>query len=56
VANFSEPTKTFHEKNLMIFVTAMIVDPAGNRVHSDDELPFAAKSPWPAAAAGGRTK
>ena len=25
----------------MIFVTATIVDPAGNRVHSDDELPFA---------------
>ena len=24
----------------MIFVTATIVDPAGNRVHSDDELPF----------------
>jgi hypothetical protein len=29
------------KKNLMIFVTATIVDPAGNRVHSDDELPFA---------------
>jgi len=27
--------------NLMIFVTATLVDPAGNRVHSDDELPFA---------------
>ena len=25
----------------MIFVTATVVDPAGNRVHSDDELPFA---------------
>jgi len=25
----------------MVFVTATIVDPAGNRVHSDDELPFA---------------
>ena len=25
----------------MIFVTATIVDPAGNRVHSDDDLPFA---------------
>jgi hypothetical protein len=25
----------------MIFVTSTIVDPAGNRVHSDDELPFA---------------
>jgi hypothetical protein len=29
------------KKNLMIFVTATIIDPAGNRVHSDDELPFA---------------
>ena len=25
----------------MIFVTATMIDPAGNRVHSDDELPFA---------------
>ncbi len=24
----------------MIFVTATIIDPAGNRLHSDDELPF----------------
>jgi hypothetical protein len=28
----------------MIFVTSTIVDPAGNRVHSDDELPFAQSS------------
>jgi hypothetical protein len=28
----------------MIFVTATIIDPAGNRVHSDDELPFALTS------------
>ena len=34
-------SKTTVKKNLMIFVTATIVDPAGNRVHSDDELPFA---------------
>jgi type II secretory pathway component GspD/PulD (secretin) len=25
-------------KKLMVFVTATIVDPAGNRVHSDDEM------------------
>ena len=25
----------------MIFATATIVDPAGNRVHSDNDLPFA---------------
>jgi hypothetical protein len=25
----------------MIFVTPTIIDPAGNRLHSDDEQPFA---------------
>jgi type II secretory pathway component GspD/PulD (secretin) len=38
---FQSQTKTSMKKNLMIFVTATIVDPAGNRMHSDDELPFA---------------
>ncbi len=38
---FQSSSKTITKKNLMIFVTATIVDPAGNRVHSDDELPFA---------------
>ncbi len=38
---FQSQSKTTSRKNLMIFVTATIVDPAGNRVHSDDELPFA---------------
>jgi general secretion pathway protein D len=38
---FQSQTKSSIKKNLMIFVTAEIVDPAGNRVHSDDELPFA---------------
>ena len=37
---FQSTSKTVAKKNLMIFVTATIVDPAGNRVHSDDELPF----------------
>jgi hypothetical protein len=27
--------------DILVFVTATIVDPAGNRVHSDDALPFA---------------
>jgi general secretion pathway protein D len=40
-ALFQSTSKTVAKKNLMIFVTATIVDPAGNRVHSDDELPFA---------------
>jgi general secretion pathway protein D len=38
---FQSQTKDSVKKNLMIFVTATIVDPAGNRMHSDDELPFA---------------
>ena len=38
---FQSASKTTIKKNLMIFVTATIVDPAGNRVHSDEELPFA---------------
>jgi len=37
---FQSQSKVSIKKNLMIFVTATIVDPAGNRVHSDDELPF----------------
>ena len=37
---FQSQSKTSVKKNLMIFVTCTIVDPAGNRVHSDDELPF----------------
>jgi general secretion pathway protein D len=38
---FQSQSKQTVKDNLMIFVTATIVDPAGNRVHSDDELPFA---------------
>jgi general secretion pathway protein D len=29
------------KKNLVIFVTPTILDPAGNRVHNEEELPFA---------------
>jgi hypothetical protein len=28
------------DRQILVLVTATIVDPAGNRVHSDDELPF----------------
>jgi general secretion pathway protein D len=38
---FQSQSKNTMRKNLMIFVTATIVDPAGNRVHQDEELPFA---------------
>ena len=29
------------KENLLIFVTPTIIDPAGNRVHNDDDMPFA---------------
>jgi general secretion pathway protein D len=38
---FQSQSKHTVKDNLIIFVTATIVDPAGNRVHSDDDLPFA---------------
>lgn len=38
---FQSASKQTIKKNLMIFVTATIVDPAGNRIHSDNDLPFA---------------
>jgi type II secretory pathway component GspD/PulD (secretin) len=41
---FQSQSKQSTRNNLMIFVTATIVDPAGSRVHSDDELPFALNS------------
>ncbi len=32
------------DKELLVFITVTLVDAAGNRVHSDDEMPFADKS------------
>jgi len=32
------------KKNLLIFVTPTLIDPAGNRLHSEEDLPFAASS------------
>ena len=32
------------KKNLLIFVTPTIIDPAGNRMHSEEEMPFARNS------------
>jgi type II secretory pathway component GspD/PulD (secretin)/beta-lactamase regulating signal transducer with metallopeptidase domain len=37
---FRSQTENPVKKQLMVFVTATIVDQAGNRWHSDDELPF----------------
>jgi len=39
---FHKPDQVSVKQNLMIFVTPTIVDPAGNRVHSEDELPVCA--------------
>ena len=32
------------KKNLLIFVTPTIIDPSGNRMHSEEEMPFAQNS------------
>jgi general secretion pathway protein D len=38
---FRSESRFARKKNLVIFVSPTIIDPAGNRVHTDDELPFA---------------
>jgi general secretion pathway protein D len=38
---FRSESSSSAKKNLMIFVTPTIIDPAGNRMHSEDEMPFA---------------
>ena len=52
---FQSQSKNSVKKNLMIFVTATIVDPAGNRVHSDEELPFAQNAIPPQPVVEGQT-
>jgi general secretion pathway protein D len=43
-ALFRNESKTTMKKNLLIFVTPVLIDPAGNRLHSEDEMPFAKES------------
>ena len=38
---FRSESSASQKKNLLIFVTPTIIDPAGNRVHKDEDLPFA---------------
>lgn len=38
---FRSESKTSGKKNLLIFVTPTLIDPAGNRLHTDEEMPFA---------------
>jgi general secretion pathway protein D len=37
---FQSQSSDSTKENLLIFVTAKIIDPAGNKVHTDDDLPF----------------
>jgi len=41
---FRSESSDTKKKNLLIFVTPTIIDPAGNRLHSEDEMPFAQTS------------
>jgi len=41
---FRSESKNTSKKNLLIFVTPMLIDPAGNRLHSEEEMPFAKTS------------
>lgn len=41
---FTSESNNSQKKNLVIFVTPTIIDPSGNRLHSDDEMPFAQHS------------
>ena len=49
---FQSTQKTETKRNLMIFVTATLIDPAGNRVHTDEDLPFARTGIPPQTATG----
>ena len=41
---FRSESSATQKKNLVIFVTPTIIDPSGNRVHTDEQLPFAKQS------------
>jgi general secretion pathway protein D len=38
---FRSESKTTTKKNLLVFVTPILIDPAGNRLHSEEDMPFA---------------
>jgi type II secretory pathway component GspD/PulD (secretin) len=37
---FRSESKTIKKKNLLIFVTPTLIDPAGNLIHTADETPL----------------
>ena len=45
---FRSESKSTQKKNLMIFVTPTIIDQAGNRLHSEEEMPFYTQTSIPA--------
>jgi general secretion pathway protein D len=54
---FRSESKATSKKNLLIFVTPTLIDPSGNRMHTDDEMPFAQTGfPSQTAAAAGQEK
>ena len=40
---FRSEASSTRKKNLAIFVSPTIIDPAGNRMHNDEDMPFAAQ-------------
>jgi general secretion pathway protein D len=38
---FRSEARSTTKRNLVVFVSPTIIDPAGNRVHTDEDLPFA---------------
>ena len=41
---FRSESSSSSKKNLVIFVTPRLIDPAGNPLHSEEEMPFAQHS------------
>jgi general secretion pathway protein D len=41
---FRSESNESSKRNLLVFVTPTIIDPAGNRLHTDEEMPFARTS------------
>ena len=41
---FRSESNESSKKNLLVFVTPTLIDPAGNRLHTDEEMPFARSS------------
>jgi type II secretory pathway component GspD/PulD (secretin) len=40
---FRSESQVTSKKNLVVFVTPTIIDPAGTRRHSEEEMPFSQK-------------